>query len=90
MGGTVVVAGELVAHAEATDAAWPYEPLDRPLAANADRTGIVLVRYHSWANRGPSTMRVWLPTAEPDPASGPEHPEERDSPAEPDSTPTGT
>ena len=19
--------------------------------------------YHDWANRGPSTMRVWLPTA---------------------------
>ncbi|MEU5122665.1 hypothetical protein [Streptomyces asoensis] len=26
-------------------------------------TGIVLVPYHSWARRGPSTMRVWLPTA---------------------------
>ncbi|MEV0173917.1 hypothetical protein AB0I00_22695 [Streptomyces sp. NPDC050803] len=23
---------------------------------------MTLVPYHSWANRGPSTMRVWLPT----------------------------
>ncbi|WP_374192714.1 hypothetical protein, partial [Streptomyces sp. MBT49] len=31
-------------------------------------TGIVLVPYHSWAQeRGPSTMRVWLP-----PAGGPQ------------------
>ncbi|MPY54839.1 glycoside hydrolase family 127 protein [Streptomyces acidicola] len=65
-GGTVVVAGEIGATPERSDdAAWPYEPLDRPTARAADRTGIVLVPYHSWANRGPSTMRVWLPTAEP-------------------------
>jgi uncharacterized protein len=87
--GTVVVAGELVAHAEATDTAWPYEPLDRPLASDTDRTGIVLVPYHSWAGRGPSTMRVWLPTAEPDRAAEPELREERDRPADPDSTPKG-
>ncbi|MFI1728451.1 glycoside hydrolase family 127 protein [Streptomyces acidicola] len=65
-GGTVVVAGEIGATPERSDdAAWPYEPLDRPAARAADRTGIVLVPYHSWANRGPSTMRVWLPAAEP-------------------------
>ncbi|MFD0783376.1 glycoside hydrolase family 127 protein, partial [Micromonospora azadirachtae] len=23
---------------------------------------VPLVEYHAWANRGPSTMRVWLPT----------------------------
>jgi hypothetical protein len=22
-----------------------------------------LVRYHEWAERGPSRMRVWIPTA---------------------------
>ncbi|MFD3310890.1 glycoside hydrolase family 127 protein [Streptomyces sp. NPDC058694] len=82
-GGTVVVAGELVAHADATDTAWPYEPLDRPLAANADRTGIVLVPYHSWAGRGPSTMRVWLPTVEPDRALEPHRAVESDRSVEP-------
>lgn len=41
------------------DAAWPYgtppSPADRP------RTEAPLIAYHDWANRGPSTMRVWLP-----------------------------
>ncbi|WP_330350529.1 hypothetical protein [Streptomyces sp. NBC_00582] len=62
--GTVVAPGELTA----PDArAWPYRPLDRTpsSAAAADRTGIVLVPYHSRADRGPSTMRVWLPTTGP-------------------------
>ena len=42
-------------------APWPYVPTDsdenlgEPFSA-------VLVPYHSWANRGPSTMRVWMPT----------------------------
>jgi DUF1680 family protein len=53
----VIVAGRLVAPA---DRPWPY-------GADADdATGDVidvpLVPYHTWANRGPSTMRVWLPT----------------------------
>ncbi|MDX3224908.1 glycoside hydrolase family 127 protein [Streptomyces sp. ME19-01-6] len=70
--GTVVVAGELAGHAEHSDAPWPYAPLDRPDTATAGgRTDIVLVPYRSWANRGPSTMRVWLPTAEPDPTAAP-------------------
>ncbi|MGW0824517.1 glycoside hydrolase family 127 protein [Streptomyces sp. NPDC002845] len=82
--GTVVVAGELAAHAEQNEAAWPYQPLDRPAAAPApDHGGIVLVPYHSWANRGPSTMRVWLPTTDPDRPADPDHP------TAPDSTPTG-
>ncbi len=36
-----------------TDAGGPEDP---PLA-------LPLVPYHRWAERGPSTMRVWLPTA---------------------------
>ncbi|MFF3333853.1 glycoside hydrolase family 127 protein [Streptomyces sp. NPDC002888] len=62
---TVVVPGELAAPEPAPDAAWPYRPLDDASAPAAERTGIVLVPYHSWANRGPSTMRVWLPTTTP-------------------------
>jgi DUF1680 family protein len=62
--GTVVAPGELAAPADPHDTAWPYSPLDRATVPAADRTGITLVPYHSWANRGPSTMRVWLPTTQ--------------------------
>ncbi|MCX5337237.1 glycoside hydrolase family 127 protein [Streptomyces sp. NBC_00140] len=58
--GSVVVAGEISAPG---DRPWPYPPYDAPPTAG-DGTGIVLVPYHSWANRGPSTMRVWLPTVD--------------------------
>ncbi|MGW1726403.1 glycoside hydrolase family 127 protein [Streptomyces sp. NPDC002306] len=61
---TVVAPGELAVPGQPGDAAWPYRPLDRAAAPAAARAGIVLVPYHFWANRGPSTMRVWLPTAE--------------------------
>ncbi|MBE8470381.1 glycoside hydrolase family 127 protein [Streptomyces justiciae] len=57
--GSVAVAGEITAQ---PDAPWPYHPLDGARATGGDPTRIVLVPYHSWANRGPSTMRVWLPT----------------------------
>ncbi|NEA65765.1 beta-L-arabinofuranosidase domain-containing protein [Streptomyces sp. SID12488] len=62
--GTVVAPGELVEPDGPGDPAWPYQPLDRATVSTAERTGIVLVPYNSWANRGPSTMRVWLPTTE--------------------------
>lgn len=62
-GGTVVVAGEVAVQAGQSEAAWPYEPLGHPTGQRSVRpTGIVLVPYHAWADRGPSTMRVWLPT----------------------------
>ena len=40
---------------------WPYStasPAEGQATITAD-----LVPYFSWANRGPSTMRVWIPTA---------------------------
>ena len=56
--GKVMAQGSI---AKADDATWPYqESTDRPASSRQD-TGIRLVPYHSWANRGPSTMRVWLP-----------------------------
>ncbi|MFE3602834.1 glycoside hydrolase family 127 protein [Streptomyces sp. NPDC059142] len=65
-GATVVVAGEIAAPGARDEGAWPYRPLDDPAGTPAaDRAGIVLVPYHSWANRGPATMRVWLPTVNP-------------------------
>ncbi|MDX2605115.1 glycoside hydrolase family 127 protein [Streptomyces caniscabiei] len=72
--GTVVVAGEVAGGAGPSERAWPYEPLGHAPQEPppAERTGIVLVPYHSWANRGPSTMRVWLPTTEDAPPRGPD------------------
>jgi DUF1680 family protein len=42
------------------DARWPYgEELEGTDAAAVE---VPLVPYHEWAERGPSTMRVWIPT----------------------------
>ncbi|WP_233512429.1 glycoside hydrolase family 127 protein [Micromonospora deserti] len=43
---------------------WPYRT-DAAESAPVVGQGldeVALVEYHAWANRGPSTMRVWLPT----------------------------
>jgi hypothetical protein len=46
---------------------WPYSsdpsalPSSQRSGARTERTE--LHPYHSWANRGPSTMRIWLPVA---------------------------
>ncbi|GHH11227.1 hypothetical protein GCM10018780_48580 [Streptomyces lanatus] len=70
--GTVVAAGQITAYDTRREATWPYRPLDATaVPPPADRTGIVLVPYHSWANRGPSTVRVWLPAMEPDSTAPP-------------------
>jgi DUF1680 family protein len=44
----------------ADDAPWPYTGATPTPAGTA--TEVPLVPYHSWGNRGPSTMRVWIPT----------------------------
>ena len=41
---------------------WPYTAESG--GARRTATSIPLVPYHSWANRGPGTMRVWLPVAD--------------------------
>jgi DUF1680 family protein len=45
--------------------AWPYgDPPPEPGPARAAPAGArptALVPYHLWGNRGPATMRVWLP-----------------------------
>jgi len=43
------------------DDAWPYGAPRTP--SDGTRTQAPLIAYHDWANRGPSTMRVWLPLA---------------------------
>ncbi|MFI7634975.1 glycoside hydrolase family 127 protein [Nonomuraea sp. NPDC049400] len=39
---------------------WPYAPASGGRASGAD-VRLRLVPYHRWGNRGPATMRVWLP-----------------------------
>ncbi len=44
--------------------AWPYRGLDAGSAQKSntvERGEVRLVPYAAWGNRGPSTMRVWLP-----------------------------
>jgi uncharacterized protein len=43
-----------------TEAAWPYGGVRARVEAARPLT---LVPYHLWGNRGPATMRVWLPEA---------------------------
>ncbi|WP_158848801.1 glycoside hydrolase family 127 protein [Saccharothrix deserti] len=41
---------------------WPYGPPEPDTPNASPTTSLDLVPYHRWARRGPSTMRVWLPT----------------------------
>jgi hypothetical protein len=40
---------------------WPYYP--EPEEREGDRVRVRLIPYHQWANRGPATMRTWLPVS---------------------------
>ena len=44
------------------DAGWPYGAAAPDDAAPETRR-VPLVPYHEWAERGPSTMRIWVPEA---------------------------
>jgi len=51
-----------ISTATQVDASWPYQ--DARLRLAGTRTAEVrLVRYHEWAQRGSSRMRVWIPVA---------------------------
>ncbi len=51
-----------VARRPATGTEWPYrEGSAEPVRDTVD---VPLVAYHEWGERGPSTMRVWIPSAE--------------------------
>jgi hypothetical protein len=45
------------------DHAWPYggPPSVEDGGADDSAFDVPLVPYHDWAERGPSTMRMWLP-----------------------------
>lgn len=61
--GVVLVAASTL---DLGDSAWPYgeEPDAGVVQGATDRGLVPLVPYHHWANRGPSTMRVWMPRAD--------------------------
>jgi DUF1680 family protein len=40
---------------------WPYGS-ELNAASNAEAFTAELLPYHAWGNRGPSTMRIWIPT----------------------------
>ncbi|MFD1545330.1 glycoside hydrolase family 127 protein [Nonomuraea guangzhouensis] len=61
--GDPVVEVEVAVVLGAPDAnGWPYGP--EPDSVEGVDTVLRLVPYHRWGNRGPATMRVWLPVAE--------------------------
>ena len=40
---------------------WPYGSEADVDSGGSPLVDVPLVAYHDWANRGPSTMRVWIP-----------------------------
>lgn len=40
--------------------AWPYGEHDS--GAFGDESSVALIPYHEWAERGPSSMRIWIPS----------------------------
>ncbi|MFE3459843.1 glycoside hydrolase family 127 protein [Nocardiopsis aegyptia] len=59
--GGVVVVRALTGAASAPEGAWPYG--ERTEVGGGSAVELVLTPYHQWAERGPTAMRVWLPTA---------------------------
>jgi DUF1680 family protein len=57
--GSVLVAVQIV---DPVDRPWPYGDGSGAEPATDAAVHVPLVAYHGWANRGPSTMRVWIPT----------------------------
>ena len=56
-GDAAIATGRLVGD---IDLDWPYtESIGPP---RGDEIQLRLTPYHLWGNRGPATMRVWIPT----------------------------
>jgi DUF1680 family protein len=56
-GGVFVVGAKRTVH----ENAWPYGPVATSTAPQCRESEVRLIPYHDWSNRGPSTMRVWIP-----------------------------
>ncbi|ERK71374.1 hypothetical protein N136_02291, partial [Leifsonia aquatica ATCC 14665] len=46
-------------HRVSGDGPWPYATA--PAGSAAEPADVALVPYNEWAERGPSTMRIWIP-----------------------------
>lgn len=57
-GGAVVVR---LARRPERESPWPYGP--EAAGAAPATVDVPLVPYHDWAERGPSSMRIWIPTS---------------------------
>ena len=57
-----VMASVRVTTASPPDPLWPYNAPKGELPDNRDFR-VALIPYHDWANRGPSTMRIWIPAS---------------------------
>jgi DUF1680 family protein len=57
--GVAVVSGALT---ESVRKSWPYSGEPSTPDDSCRRVTLPLRPYHSWAERGPSTMRVWMPS----------------------------
>jgi len=57
--GAVVRASVVAHHADRSSLPYPSAP---PTPVRREELDLVLVPYHRWAERGPSTMRVFVPT----------------------------
>ena len=57
--GGAVVSGAL---SEPAPQSWPYSGESSASEDTCRRVSVPLRPYHSWAERGPSTMRVWMPS----------------------------
>ena len=44
---------------------WPYGSDADVESGGSPSVDVPLIAYHDWANRGPSTMRVWIPVTPP-------------------------
>ena len=60
-GGRTIAPGRLV---DVEERSWPYSAPAHGSNAGPE-VSVPLLPYQHWANRGPSTMRVWVPTVEP-------------------------
>ena len=58
-GGVFVVA----TNASVPEQPWPYGPVAPSPVRQSRKSEIRLIPYHDWSNRGPSTMRVWIPVS---------------------------
>jgi hypothetical protein len=57
-GESVIVTGRL---GDLESDLWPYRGGTTEVSGPGSDIEVPLVPYHHWANRGPATMRIWIP-----------------------------